>query len=79
MDTHSAIDSPRFHHQLLPDVVMSEPREGDKVRKGWVERGHSVYPGNGIFSGVSAVKRIKGGKGFEGSGDERKQGSAVGY
>jgi gamma-glutamyltranspeptidase len=79
MDTHTAIHSPRFHHQLLPDIIMTEASESEIVKDGWKSRGHLIYPTNGIFSGVSAVKKLKGGLGFEGSGDERKQGSAVGY
>jgi gamma-glutamyltranspeptidase len=79
LDTHAAIHSPRFHHQLLPDVVVTEARESEEIKDGWKSRGHAVNPRYGIFSGVSAVKLLENGEGFEGSGDERKQGSAVGY
>ena len=74
-EPYESIHSPRSHHQLFPDGVFTEPSQPDQIVEGWRERGHNVSVGRFIFTGVSAVKRIKSGL-ILGSGDCRKGGAA---
>ena len=77
-DPNEAIHSPRAHHQLLPNKVVTEASQYEHIVEGWMERGHEVSVGKFIFTGVSAVKRLKSGL-ILGSGDSRKGGAASAF
>ncbi len=79
LDPHTAIHSPRLHHQLLPESAFVEATASEAVIKGLESKGHKVLVGNNyIFTGVSAVKRTSSGL-LQGSGDERKGGASRAY
>ncbi len=76
-DPHKAVHSPRVHHQLIPNVIVTEQSQSAEMIQSLKEKGHEVVVG-GIYTGVSACKRLPNGL-LQGSGDERKGGSAVAY
>ena len=79
MDIKEAVDSPRFHSQWLPDVIMTEPRGLAKdVVKNLKDRGHKLIPYKWGYIGEANGIMITE-DGFLGGGDNRGETSAVSY
>ena len=79
MDIKEAVDSPRFHSQWFPDVIMTEPRGLAKdVVNNLKARGHNLIPYKwgyiGEANGIMITEH-----GYYGGGDNRGETSAVGY
>jgi len=78
MDAQAAINTPRFHHQWFPDVVVMEPQFSMQVQNALSAMGHRTreigHIGlvNAIGIDVTTGERL-------GAADPRDEGSAVGY
>ena len=76
-----AIDMPRFHHQLIPNVVIAENKVDPAIIDGLQARGHQVHvmtPGL-YYSSVQAIKRdLVTGK-IIAAADPRKDGGTAGF
>ena len=79
MDIKEAVDSPRFHSQWFPDVIMTEPRGLAKdVVNNLKARGHKLIPYKWGYIGEANGIMITE-DGYYGGGDNRGETSAVGY
>jgi gamma-glutamyltranspeptidase/glutathione hydrolase len=77
MSLADAMSAPRIHHQALPDSIRLEQGGFDPVVMAGLEAmGHHVYQLTGVAA-AAAVMRVKGG--YEGMGDPRSHGAAVGF
>jgi gamma-glutamyltranspeptidase/glutathione hydrolase len=77
MSLADAMSAPRLHHQALPDSIRLEKGGFDPAVIARLRTmGHFVYELSGIAS-ASSVMRVKGG--YEGMGDPRSHGDAVGF
>ena len=76
-----AVGSPRFHHQLIPDVVIAENKVNQSIIDGLRSRGHDVHvmaPGL-YYSSVQAIKKdLITGK-IIAAADPRKDGGTAGF
>jgi len=77
MDVQSAVEWPRIHAQLTPDVVMAEPWGLDAETKRALEaRGHVVSIGDSIWAGCQALTIDADGT-RRGTSDPRNEGVAA--
>ena len=77
MDLEDAVESPRFHHQWLPDVIQFEEAGFSSETMLKLEsRGHSIKFRSSI--GEANCIQVKDGLIF-GSADSRRNSSAAGY
>jgi gamma-glutamyltranspeptidase len=78
-DAWDAVHAPRFHHQLLPNMLMVEPETEENILDALKQKGHDIYILQGNpRTGVAAIKRGDDGL-LVGVGDSRKGGNAVAY
>ena len=68
MNVAQAVNSPRIHHQWLPEVLMMEKGFGPDTEKILKEKGYNLYPSSTMGS-VQAI--IKEGEYFYGAADPR--------
>jgi len=84
MNMQEAIDSPRIHHQWLPDEIVDEPLGlSADTRRALEARGHKVatrpnYPGWRMSDAQGIMIEDKTGMRL-GASDAREDGAAVGY
>jgi gamma-glutamyltranspeptidase/glutathione hydrolase len=81
MSPDQAINSPKFHHQWLPDEVMVEPDFPETVRESLKQMGYKVSP-RGYIGRTEAILLTPGKKGgytLEAVGDKRGDDHAEGY
>lgn len=71
-----AIDSPRFHHQWLPDRIYLEDAIYKSRRDSLTRLGHKTTRRNGLAA-TQAVRRTK--RGLTAASDPRKYGQPAGY
>ncbi|SVD59905.1 uncharacterized protein METZ01_LOCUS412759, partial [marine metagenome] len=77
MDIGDAVETPRFHHQWLPDMIQIEDRGFSFETIQALEfRGHDIFLRSPI--GEANCIQIDGGYMF-GAADSRRNSSAVGY
>ncbi len=77
MSLADAMSAPRIHHQALPDSIRLERGGFDSTVIAELRAmGHHVYELSGIASAAS-IMRVGGG--YEGMGNPRSHGAAVGY
>ena len=74
MNVAQAVNSPRIHHQWLPEVLMMEKGFGPDTEKILKEKGYNLYPSSTMGS-VQAI--IKEGEYFYGAADPRRPGSGA--
>jgi gamma-glutamyltranspeptidase/glutathione hydrolase len=79
MPLREAVDSPRFHHQWLPDRILYErgafPAD---VRDSLVRRGHKLDEAIGPLGNVNVIGLAADGA-WLGAADARRQGTAAGF
>lgn len=80
MGMQEAVESPRFHHQWLPDLVNFEPDSFDSALIATLKsRGYLINEGSSpIIGKVDAILVLPNGK-LEGGADPRGDDRAVGY
>jgi gamma-glutamyltranspeptidase / glutathione hydrolase len=72
-----AVQSPRLHHQWLPDEVHVEPGFPEEVLEGLRQRGHAIDPGP-PYSSANSIEVTR--QGIIGAADRRTRGAtAAGY
>ena len=77
MSIEDAVETPRFHHQWLPDMIQLEKRGfSHETIHALENRGHSILYRDGI--GEANFIQIKDNI-FYGSADSRRNSSALGY
>jgi gamma-glutamyltranspeptidase/glutathione hydrolase/leukotriene-C4 hydrolase len=79
-DIYSAIAAPRVHHQLLPNMAVTEHGYDRKMELELETRNHTVLqlPQAFSISAVQAVRRLPDGS-VEAASDPRKMGLAAAY
>ncbi|KAJ8659965.1 gamma-glutamyltransferase [Lichtheimia ornata] len=79
-DLYSAVNAPRYHHQLLPNAVVMEPDFSGVLEQDLIRRGHEVFHLNTSqrISAVQAVMRLPD-QTVHGVSDPRKLGIAAAY
>ncbi|KAI7895210.1 gamma-glutamyltranspeptidase [Mucor mucedo] len=79
-DIYSAVAAPRIHHQLLPNVAITEHGFDTRLEKELLLRNHTVFqlPALMCVSAVQAVRRLPDGS-IEAASDPRKMGLAAAY
>jgi gamma-glutamyltranspeptidase/glutathione hydrolase len=79
MPLREAVDSPRIHHQWLPDHIRYEQRAfPDDVSLGLEVRGHALQRAVGIIGNVNAIGLDERGA-WLGAADARRQGAEAGF
>ena len=80
MDVRTAVDAPRVHHQLLPDVVQIEDDGLDLLtRSELISAGHEIAANSGYFGDVQLIVRDADGMMYGASDPRHKDGRAIGY
>ena len=74
MNVAQAVNSPRIHHQWLPEVLMIEKGFGPDTEKLLLEKGYRLYPSSTMGS-IQAI--LKDGEYFYGASDPRRPGSGA--
>ena len=74
MNVAQAVNSPRIHHQWLPETLMIEKGFGPDTKKLLQEKGYRLYPSSTMGS-VQAI--LKDGEYFYGAADPRRPGSGA--
>jgi len=74
MNVAQAVNSPRIHHQWLPEVLMIEKGFGPDTEKLLKEKGYNLYPSSTMGS-VQAI--LKEGEYFYGAADPRRPSSGA--
>ena len=74
MNVAQAVNSPRIHHQWLPETLMIEKGFGPDTEKLLQEKGYRLYPSSTMGS-VQAI--LKDGEYFYGAADPRRPGSGA--
>ncbi len=79
MTVDEAVESPRVHHQWLPDMIWAEDRISPELEKGLVERGHQIRK-RGTMGHANILEVDPETKGFRAVADQsRDGGSAAAY
>lgn len=52
-DLYSAVNAPRYHHQLLPNAVVVEPDFSGVLEQDLIHRGHEVSDYNPLRKGFA--------------------------
>ncbi|KAI9505100.1 gamma-glutamyltranspeptidase 1-like protein, partial [Coemansia spiralis] len=78
MRLDNAVDTPRLHHQLLPNHLMVDPLFPSSVSHALAAFGHEIVPLKHGSSVVQAVRRLPNGL-LHAVSDARKHGVAAGY
>lgn len=80
MSMQNAVDTPRFHHQWLPDEIMVEPDKFDKpILENLVSRGYKINEKFApVLGKVDAILILPDGK-LEGGADFRGDDKAAGF
>lgn len=77
MDAGAAIESPRIHHQWIPDRLDLEDGFSDEIRESLQARGHKIGRRDAVGN-VQLIKRDPNGKGWQAASDPRKGGTPAG-
>ncbi|KAG1350332.1 hypothetical protein G6F62_003306 [Rhizopus arrhizus] len=79
-DLYSAIASPRLHHQLIPNILLTEHRYNKDIEKKLIGRNHTIFnlPQEYSVSAVQVVRRNVDGT-VEAASDPRKMGLSAAY
>jgi gamma-glutamyltranspeptidase / glutathione hydrolase len=77
MNVRDAVDSPRFHHQWMPDVITLETGFSPDTIRLLQERGHKVEISSSVARIFAIVVQPDGW--LSGAADGRSYGKAVGY
>lgn len=79
-DLYSAVNAPRYHHQLLPNLAVMEPGFNHILEQDLTRRGHEIFHLNTSqrISAVQAVMRLPD-QSVHGVSDPRKLGIAAAY
>ena len=77
MDIEDAVDTPRFHHQWLPDMIQIEDQcFSSETIDALKARGHNITPRGSI--GEANCIQVEGNYMF-GAADSRRNSRAIGY
>ncbi len=81
MNVQDAVDTPRFHHQWMPDQISMERGFSPDTVALLRARGHKVEEASGSSAGVAAVVEaiVSNGGWLQGGVDGRRPGKASGY
>jgi gamma-glutamyltranspeptidase/glutathione hydrolase len=80
MDVRMAVDAPRIHHQLLPDVIELENAGLDlPTRSELMSAGHEVAANSGYFGDIQLIIREPNGMLYGASDPRHEDGRALGY
>jgi gamma-glutamyltranspeptidase/glutathione hydrolase len=80
MNLQEAVDSPRFHHQWLPDKIAWEPFEFSRDTSDALEKAGYVFAAKPDFIGDAEAIMVDPQSGARlGASDSRRGGSAVGW
>jgi gamma-glutamyltranspeptidase/glutathione hydrolase len=77
MNVRDAVDSPRFHHQWLPDAITAEPGFSPDTLRILREKGHKVDSSSSVARVFAIVVQPDGW--LSGAADGRRYGKAAGY
>lgn len=77
LSTHDAVNTPKFHHQWLPDRIDIEPNFPDSTSQQLQQMGYRVYE-RGSIGRTELIKVLEDGK-LEAVGDSRGDDAAEGY
>lgn len=79
-DIYTSVATPRVHHQLMPNIAITEHGFDRKLEQALEARNHTVFqlPTEFCVSAVQAVRRLPDGS-VEAASDPRKTGIAAAY